>query len=209
VEQPGGQNSIEDLKEFLVRTGLEYTSMDFDLVFSNVKFDWITEQGKDYHKSLDEFLRTTIYNARARRIGLEKKGNSDLGQPGLEIQLSGDEVPDAFFLEVYHWKNKSSEPPQPLTSRLVLLTGNDSLNGEKLVQYLTRLQDEGKATFEESIEGDSKTTRFEMPLGGHLDFKASGYVKIVKTEKGYGMKEIALDIKIPYQEIGSWLTPKV
>lgn len=209
MEQVSGQSPIENLEEFLVKSGIESTSMSFDMIFKGLKYDWETNLGKDEPKSLDEFLKTTIYNASAKRIGIKHQANDpQSGQPGLEIEIKPEDVEDGFYIEIYHWESKTGTPPESINSRIVILTGNPFQEGEKFSDYAKRLASENKATFQE-VDGDGENHRvFESPLQGMSDFKAVVEMDGKKTEKGYGVKEISLDIKIPYELVSSWLTPK-
>lgn len=209
MEQASGQNPIDNLEEFLTKSGIESTSMSFDIVFKGLKYDWETNLTKDKPKSLDEFLKTTIYNAAAKRIGLQKQAGTDLGQHGLEIPISQEEAPDAFYMEVYHWENvRGAEKPEPVTSRVVTLTGIPQLESEKSLEYLKRLSSEQKGTYSEEEKEGKKTIKFEAPIQGMPDFKTVVKIESVKNEKGYNLMEIALDVKIPYEAISGWLTTK-
>ena len=209
MEQASGQSPIDNLEAFLKKSGLESTSMSFDMVFKGLRYDWVTNLGEDKPKSLDEFLKTTIYNATAKRIGLQKQAGTDLGQPGLEIPISPEEAPDAFYLEVYHWENvKGAEKPEPVTSRVVILTGVPQLEGEKSLEYLKRLSSEQKGTYGEEEKEGKKTIKFEVPVQGMPDFKSVVKIESIKNEKGYNLMEIALDVRIPHEAVGGWLTSK-
>ncbi|MDO8341191.1 MAG: hypothetical protein Q7T59_04405 [Candidatus Woesebacteria bacterium] len=209
MEQASGQNPIDNLGEFLTKSGLESTSMSFDMVFKGLKYDWGINLIQEKTKTVDEFLKTTIYNANSRRIGLEKQAGTDLGQPGLEIPIYPDEVADAFYLEVYHWKNRAGvEKPEPVTSRVAILIGERPLKDEKSLDYLKRMSSEQNAIYSEEEKAGKKTVKFEAPLKSMPDFKSVVKIESVKNENGYNLMEIALDVKIPYEMISGYLTPK-
>lgn len=211
MEQTGRYTPIDTLQEFLIKNseGLRTTSMDFSEFFPSLKYAWKTNLGADKPKILDEFLKTSIYNATAKRIGLKKQSGTDLGQPGLEISVYPNEVSDTFYIEVYHWENKpGTEKPESPASRLGVLTGELPIKDEKLLDYLKRLASEQKATYSEEEKDGKKTIKFEAPLQGMTDFKAAWKTESVEYEKGYNLTEIALDIKVPYETIGDWLTIK-
>ncbi len=209
MEQASGQSPIKNLEGFLAKSGIEPTSMPFDIVFKGLKYDWETNLVQDNPKTLDEFLKTTIYNSAAKRIGLQKQAGTDLGQPGLEISIYPDEVSDAFYMEVYHWENvKNAAKPEPVTSKVVAFTGIPQLEGEKSLEYLKRLSSEQKGTYSEEEKEGKKTIKFEAAIQGMPDFKSVVKIESVKNEKGYNLMEIALDIKISHEVIGGWLTTK-
>lgn len=209
MEQASGQSPIENLEEFLTKSKIESTSMSLDMIFKGLKYDWETNLTKEKPKTLDEFLKTTIYNAAAKRIGIKHQANDpQSGQPGLEIEIKPKDVEDGFYIEIYHWESKTGIPPESINSRIAVLTDNSFQESEKFSDYAKRLASENKGTFQEVDDNGENHRVFESSLQGMSDFKAVVKIDGKKSEKGYGVKEISLDIKIPYEAIGGWLTTK-
>jgi hypothetical protein len=209
MEQPGSHTSIDALQDLLGKEGVNLDSaMDFSTFFPSLRYGWRVNSETKKPKSMEEFLQTTIYNAAAKRIGLEKQGGTDLGQTGFPIELTEDQFPNAFFLEVYYWKNRQgAEKPVPPTPKIAALTGNSQLPEEKLLDYLKRLEAEKKAIYHVHEEVEKKITTFEVPMQ-IPGLNVVGKVLSVKAGEQFNLKEISLDIKIPFQNMEAWLTQK-
>jgi len=208
MEQADSYLSVDALQEFLKERGgdLHTTSMDFSEFFPSLKYDWKTNLTAKTPKTLEEFLKTSMYNAAAKRIGLKRQSGTNLGQPGFEILINPNEVPDAFYIEVYHWENKNGAgKPESPASRIGVLTGELSIKSETLLDYLKRLASETKATFNEEETDDKEKVKFEAPLQGMQGFKVNFRTEALRYERGYNLMELALDIRVPYEAIGSWL----
>lgn len=211
MEQTSGHTLIESLQEFLIKeeNNLKITSVDFSIFFRSLRYDWVTNQESEKPKTLDEFLKTTIYNASAKRIGLQRQTKDpQSGQPGFEIEIKQEEVAGGFHIEVYHWENNGCSKPEPFTSKIGTLTGKQSQLGETPVTYLKRLSSERKGVFSEEDNGNTRVRKFEAPIQGIQDFKVSLETKSVKTGEIYNLMEVALDVNVPYETIGNWLTGK-
>jgi len=107
-------------------------------------------------------------------------------------------VSDGFHIEVYSWVSNQGKNPEPIGPKIQTLTGKKREENEMIAHYLSRLKTTGEATYEETLNGDNKTTIFELPvISGRIDAK--------KIKGAYSMTSILLDIKVPYEMIGSWL----
>lgn len=215
MEFPGGQTSIDVLRNFLEKNGddLHSTSMDLVDFFPSLKFSWETNLAQLKPKMLNEFLETSQYNATARRIGLRHQAKDPRsGQPSLPIETDPTEVNDGFHIEIYSWQKKSNTEPEPdanlILSNLEIFTGIATRNSERLPKYIERLVSTDRATRNESERDSKKTTRLTFPLSGIPDFKVQYEGESKKRSGKFDLEEVSLDIVVPYETIGNWLEPK-
>ncbi|KKP46357.1 MAG: hypothetical protein UR39_C0011G0009 [Candidatus Woesebacteria bacterium GW2011_GWA1_33_30] len=112
---------------------------------------------------------------------------------------------DGFHIEVYSWVSNQGKNPEPIGPKIQTLTGKKREENEMIAHYLSRLKTTGEATYEETLNGDNKTTIFELPVKGMPNLIISGRIDAKKIKGAYSMTSILLDIKVPYEMIGSWL----
>jgi hypothetical protein len=140
---------------------------------------------------------------------LKKQAGSDLGQPGLEIPIYPEEESDALYMEVYHWALKpGAAAPESILPRLAVLIGEKPLEEEKSRAYFKRMASENKGQISEAENGNEKSITYKAPLKDMPVMEAVAEIVTINTEKGVGMKEISLDVKIPFDVVGKWLGAK-
>ncbi len=208
MEKISRQNTINQLQEFLNKKEVNSTAMSFEQFFTTLRYFWEANEIQNKPKRIKEFLDTSILNARLRRDALKFNQETGIGIKGVSTIEVGSDIPmpDAFYLEVYAWKAKPDNPPEPLVPKLVTLTGLPANNDEKTIAYLSRLNAEGKIKYTKKTIEDNESIDFEIPFDGIPDLEVSGYMRSKRFGEIWGLQEIAIDIKIPYPAIEEWLS---
>lgn len=207
AEQASSKFNIVDQLDTLLKKKKDLLPQKYDIptLFKHIGHSfWALRAENEPKKTMQVFLQTTMLNSHAKQMGIKIHKETGLGQPGMEIGLDPKDVSDYFGIEIYSYKydfKQTSKKPTKVSPIIEVLTGHERREGESnLVEFLTRLKKEEKATFEQ----DGNDMIFNIPIpkmpGIHIDGR---FIRGEESEKPE--LTITLDINVPYEVMEKYL----
>jgi hypothetical protein len=210
-EVPSGITPVDLLLKFLEDKKVESKKDAFDQTLMTLKYLWSCNLQEKTPETLNDFLSTNVFNAQTRRASLDLQQHSNLGKhPDTPIIVGVDiACPDQFYMTVFEWnypQDKNAKDVPSFYDLLPKLSGVDRVGEEKLLPYLLRLKQFNKAEVsQQPLDDGSTMTTFQVDIVGMPGYHASGFHKGIVIDGRNGTLSMALDITVPYSDLGAWL----